>query len=83
MQREPFDSRVIESAGDDPARCTHEGEFRNHRIYHDLDVPPAEWLALADAASAGAHFSAHIHNAYECWRLVNRARATHPQAAPL
>lgn len=83
MQREPFDSSVIRSAGYDPATCTREVEFRNHRIYRYLDVPPEEWMALEDAESAGAYFSAHIRNAYECWRLVNLARAKHHQASPL
>ena len=83
MQREPFDSSGIRAAGDDPAPCTREVEFRNHRIYRSLDVPPEEWIALEAAESAGAYVSAHIRTAGECGRLVNRVRARHQQAAPL
>ncbi len=83
MQRERFDSSVIWSAGYDPATCTREVEFRNNCIYRYLCVPLEEWMALEDAESEGAHFSAHIRNDYECWRLVNLARANHHQALPL
>lgn len=77
MQREPFDSSVILAAGYDPGTCTLEVEFRNHRIYRYLDVPPEDWMALQSSDSPGAYFSAHIRNDYECWRLVNLARTKH------
>ena len=60
--------------------CTLEVEFRNHRVYRYVDVPPEDWMGLTDAESSGAYFSAHIRNDYECWRLVNLARAKHRPA---
>jgi hypothetical protein len=82
MPREPFDSSVIRSAGYDPATCTREVAFRNHRIVRYLDGPPAAWMALADAESAGVYCSAHIRTADACRRPVTCARATHQQATP-
>jgi len=83
MPRAPFDPSVIRLAGAGPATGTREGACRNPRRDRDLHVPPAEWLALADAESAGACFSVPIRNADECWHLVNRAWATPHQATPL
>jgi hypothetical protein len=83
MQREPFDASEIRSAGYDPAAHIRADEFCNHRSYRYLEVPPADWVAQEDAEAAAAHFTAHRRNAYQCWRLINLARARHPQAAPL
>ena len=77
MQRQPFDSSVILAADYDPATRTLEIEFRNHRIYRYLNVPPAAFAALRTADSAGHYFATEIRNDYECWRLVNRAHAKH------
>jgi len=77
MQREPFQSSTIFAAGYDPATSVLEIEFRNHRLYRYLDVPPAIYAGLRAASSAGAYFSAHIRNEYECWRQVNTAGAKH------
>ncbi len=83
MQHEPFDASVIRSAGYGPATCPREVAFRNPRIYRYRDVPPAEGIALAGAAAAGASVSAPIRNASEGGGRGNLARATPQQAAPL
>lgn len=80
MEHESFDSSVIRGAGYDAATQTLEIEFRNHRRYRYLGVPPATWTALRDAPSVGAYFTAHIRNDYECWRFVNAARGKHRSA---
>jgi hypothetical protein len=82
MQHEPFASSVIRSAGADPASGTRAGACRTHRLYRYLDVPPADGMALADAAAAGASFAAPIRHADACEHLVNLAGATHQQATP-
>ncbi len=68
---------MILTAGYDPATRTLEIEFRNHRIYRYLNVPPAAFAALRTANSAGHYFATEVRNDYECWRLVNRAHAKH------
>ena len=80
MQREPFNSSTILTAGYDPANETLEIEFRNHRLYRYLDVPPAVWQGWRAAQSAGAYFTANIRNDYECWRQVNLAGIKHRNA---
>ncbi len=80
MQREPFNSSTILTAGYDPASETLEIEFRNHRLYRYLDVPTEVWQGLRAAQSAGAYFTANIRNDYECWRQVNLAGIKHRNA---
>ncbi|HMA35284.1 MAG TPA: KTSC domain-containing protein [Chloroflexia bacterium] len=77
MQREPFTSSTIRSAGYDPATQVLEIEFRNHRRYRYMEVPPEIFAGLRQAESPGAYFTAQIRNDYECWRLVNPARSKH------
>jgi KTSC domain-containing protein len=80
MQREPFNSSTILTAGYDPASRTLEIEFRNHRLYRYLDVPAPVWQGLQTAPSPGAYFTASIRNDYECWRQVNLAGVKHRSA---
>ena len=77
MQRQPVESTSIYSAGYDPATSTLEVEFRNHRIYRYIGVPPEVYEALLTAESVGRYFAYNIRNDYECWRLVHRAGAKH------
>jgi hypothetical protein len=77
MRRDPYNSSTIFSAGYDPATRVLEIEFRNHRLYRYMDVPPEVYAGLRAADSAGAYFTAHIRNDYECWRQVNAAHAKH------
>jgi len=83
MPREPFASRVIRPAGDDPVPGPRAVAFRTPRLSCDLDGPPANGLVRADAEAAGAAFAAPIRTADAGGRRVHRARAPHQQAAPL
>jgi hypothetical protein len=83
MPRAPFDASVIRSAGDDPATGSRAVAFRTHRLDRYLDGPPAAGMTLEDAESAGASFAVPRRTADACRHLLNLARATHQQAAPL
>ena len=52
MRRDPYNSSTIFSAGYDPTRVL-EIEFRNHRLYRYLDVPPEVYAGLRAADSPG------------------------------
>jgi hypothetical protein len=62
MQREPFNSSTILTAGYDPANETLEIEFRNHRLYRYLDVAPPGWPGVGAAPTAGADLTANKRN---------------------
>ncbi len=73
MEREPVQSSTIQAIGYDPAAQVLEIEFQSGRVYQYRDVPPAVAATLRAAPSAGAYFSRHVRNNYECWRLVRLA----------
>ena len=73
MEREPLQSSSLLAAGYDAAAQILEIEFKSGRVYRYLEVAPAVAAALRAAPSAGAYFSRHIRNNYECWRRVRLA----------
>ena len=53
MRRDPYNSSTIFSAGYDPATRVLEIEFRNHRLYRYLDVPPEVYAGLRAGGLGG------------------------------
>ncbi len=70
MQRQPVESRSLQSVGYDPACEVLEIQFRTGRVYRYLGVPPDVYQALLHASSLGAFFNARIRDQYPSERIA-------------
>lgn len=64
INRFPFGSSMISSAGYGYETQTLEVEFKDGDLYRYTGVPEEKWAAMRSAESAGRYFNANIKGKY-------------------
>lgn len=70
VDREPYPSSSLASAGYDPGTATFEVEFRHGSIYRYFLVPRSIYRAFLAARSKGRFFVAEIRDRFPAQRVA-------------
>ena len=69
LRRRPVSSRLVISAGYDPAKQTLDLELAPGRVYRYAGVPELVYQRFLRAPSLGAFYNAEIRDRYPCVEL--------------